>query len=191
MAFEQFQLQIEAHHYMEVIGDLVGIRADQRALHLVDRAIEGLEPNLSELVGEGIPQNRVKVFPEGAAAADHIFPKPRLALVYAPRCSSSERRALKRSGDTLLVKRMTGLVHGREQRVAKVSFIDAGGNAHVPRRELAAEWMMGLIEPPAIHVVAEPLDHRKAEVELRRHPERTAQTVIAGNRLIGNGAHDR
>src|SRR3982074_1900328 len=118
MLCERLQLQIETHHYMEVIGDLVGIRADQRPLHLIDRAIEGLEPNLSELVGEGIPQNRVKVFPEGAAAADHIFPKPRLALMYAPRCSRSERRALKRSSDTLFVQRMTGLVHGCEQRVA-------------------------------------------------------------------------
>src|ERR1700724_2070755 len=155
MAFEQFQLQIETHHYMEVIGDLVGIRADQRALHLVDRAIEGLEPNLSELVEEGIPQNRVKVFPEGAAAADHIFPKPRLALVYAPRCSRSERRALKRSGDTLLVKRMTGLVRGCEQRVAEMFLVDAGGNSDVSPGELGAERMTGLVEPPAIDVVAE------------------------------------
>src|SRR3984893_14565130 len=145
MAFEQFQLQIEAHHYVEVIGDLVGIRADQRAFHLVDCAIERLEPNLSELVGEGIPQNRVKGFPEGAAAADYISPKPRLTLVYAPRCSGSERRALKRSGDTLLVKRMTGFVHGCEQRVAEMFLIDASGNPDVSAGELGAERMMGLV----------------------------------------------
>src|ERR1700730_17996088 len=144
MSFQQIQLQIETHHNVEVVGDLVGIRADQRALHLVDRAI-GLEPNLSELVGEGIPQSGVKMFPEGAAAADHVFPKPRLALVYAPRCSRSERRALKRSGDALLVKRMTGLVHGCEQRVAEMFLVDTGGNSDVSPGELGAERMTGLI----------------------------------------------
>ena len=104
---------------MEVIGDLVGIPADQRALHLVDRAVKGLEPYLPELIREGIPQNRVKMLPERAAAADQIFPQPRLALVYARRGSRSKRRALKRSGDTLLVKRMTGLVRDRPRTLER------------------------------------------------------------------------
>src|SRR5208337_3270655 len=96
MAFEQIQLQVETHHNMEVIGDLVGIRADQGSLHLVDRTVEGLEAYLPELVGERIPQSREKMFPEGAAAAHHILPKPRLTLVDTRRGSRSKRRSLKR-----------------------------------------------------------------------------------------------
>ena len=89
MAFEQFQLQVETHHDMQIIGDLVGIRADQGAFNLVDRAVKGLEPCLPELIWKTIPQNRVKMLPERAAAADDIFPKPRLALVHARGCSRS------------------------------------------------------------------------------------------------------
>jgi hypothetical protein len=51
--------------------------------------------------------------------------------------------------------------------------------------------MMGLVESSAIGVVAELLDHRKAEIQLRRPAERTTQAVVAWNGLIGNGAHDR
>src|SRR5208283_5015748 len=131
MAFEQIQLQVETHHNMEVIGDLVSIRSDQGSLHLVDRAVEGLEAYLPELVGKHIPQSREKMFPEGAAAAHHILPKPRLTLVDTRRGSRSKRRSLKRRSDSLLIQRMTGFVHGREQSVPDVIFIDAGGNADV------------------------------------------------------------
>src|ERR1700719_2088301 len=86
---------------------------------------------------------------------------------------------------------MTGLVHCREQRVAKMFFVDSGGNPDVSCGELGAERMMGLVESSAIGVVAELLDHRKAEIQLRRLAERTTQAVVAWNGLIGNGAHDR
>jgi|GEM_PF-7010379 len=51
--------------------------------------------------------------------------------------------------------------------------------------------MMRLVEPSAIKVVAELLDHQKAEIQLRRLGERATQAVVARDRLFGNGAHDR
>src|SRR5208283_3172201 len=108
MAFEQIQLQVETHHNMKVIGDLVSIRADQGSLHLVDRAVEGLEAYMPELVRERIPQSREEMFPEDTAAAHHILPKPRLAFVDARRGSRSKRRPLKRRYDSLLIQRVTG-----------------------------------------------------------------------------------
>ena len=82
-AFEQFQFEVETHHNVEVIRDLVGIRADQGALHLVDRPVKGLETCPAELIRKTILQNREKMLPKRAATADNIFPKPRLAFVHA------------------------------------------------------------------------------------------------------------
>ena len=53
-AFEQIKLQIETQHDVQVVRHLVGIGADQRALDLVDGAIEGFERHLSEMIGEGV-----------------------------------------------------------------------------------------------------------------------------------------
>ena len=41
----------------EIISNLVGVRADQGALHLVDRAIKSLEPYPPELIWKSIAQN--------------------------------------------------------------------------------------------------------------------------------------
>ena len=78
-----------------------------------------------------------------------------------------------------------------ENSASEMFFVDSGGNPDVSRGELGAERMMGLVEPPAIGIVAELLDHRKAELQLLRLAERTMQAAVAGNGLIGNGAHDR
>ena len=40
LAVEQVQFQAETHDHMQVVGDLVGVRANQRALNLVDGPIE-------------------------------------------------------------------------------------------------------------------------------------------------------
>jgi len=109
---------------MKVIGDLVSIRADQGSLHLVDRAVEGLEAYLPELVRERIPQSREKMFPEDTAAANPHSPKPRLAFVDARRGSRSKRRPLQTPLRLLLIQRVTGFMHGREQRIPEVIFVD-------------------------------------------------------------------
>ena len=43
---QQIELQIEAQHDVQVVRHLVGVGADQRALDLVDGAIEGVERHL-------------------------------------------------------------------------------------------------------------------------------------------------
>ena len=93
--FKQIELEVEAHHNMQIIGDFIGVRANQRAFHLIDRAIESVEPYLSELIRKPILQNRVKVLPKRAAAADDIFPKPRLALMDSQRAPSPQGGAVK------------------------------------------------------------------------------------------------
>jgi hypothetical protein len=61
---------------MKVVGDFVGVGADERALDLVDSAVEIFERHVSELVGKIAPKLRIEVLPEGAAAPDHVLPQP-------------------------------------------------------------------------------------------------------------------
>jgi hypothetical protein len=68
---------------VKVVGDLVRVGADQRAFHLVDRAVESPQRYIPELVREGVTELGIKMLPEAAAAADDVLPKPRLALVHA------------------------------------------------------------------------------------------------------------
>ena len=117
VAFQQQQLQLEADHHVQVIGQLVGIRADQRALYLVDRPVEGIQRHAAQLSREGRLQLRVEVFPKAAAAPNHVLPQAGLALVYARGGAAAQRAALIRHVDALLVHGMPRLVDGAEQPI--------------------------------------------------------------------------
>src|SRR4029079_8585886 len=69
-AFEHVQLELKAQHNMKVVGDFVGVGADERALDLVDGAVERVLRYIAELAGEGGLELRKVVVPEWAAAAD-------------------------------------------------------------------------------------------------------------------------
>ena len=74
LAFQHFQLEIEAQHDVEIVGHLVGVGADERTRHLVDGAVKGLERHVREPIGEGDP-----------AAADRNRPRSRgCAPRYSP-----------------------------------------------------------------------------------------------------------
>ena len=83
------------------------------------------------------------MLPERVAARHNVLPEPRLALMDAGGATVSERRAIERSADTLLVHGVAGLVQRREQRIAKIVVADAGGDADVTSGKSSAEWMMG------------------------------------------------
>ena len=74
-AFEQLQFKIEADHDVEIVGHFVGISADQRALDLVDGAVEHVERHVAELHGKSRLQLWVEVPPETTAAADEVLPE--------------------------------------------------------------------------------------------------------------------
>jgi hypothetical protein len=74
----------------------------------------------------------------------------------------------------------------RKQGVAEVVHAHPRRDPHVPRRELGAERMMGLVEASACEVVAYLRGDRQAEVELRRLGEPTMQTAVVRWRLIAD-----
>src|SRR5262249_60780538 len=143
-AFQHLDLERKAEHDVEIVGDLVGVSADERALDLVDGAIESVERHIAELFGELVLQRRIVVFPEWTAARDHVLPEPRLALMHARRHAMAERRAIERLAHALLVHGMAGFMQPPEQRIADVIVAHAGGDAYVTGREPGAERRQGL-----------------------------------------------
>ena len=73
-AFEQIKFQPKADDDMEVIGDLIGLGADERTLHLVDGLVEGLGRDIVQLGREGRLEGGIIVFPKARAAAHDVFP---------------------------------------------------------------------------------------------------------------------
>ena len=159
LAFQHFQLEIEAQHDVEIVGHLVGVGADERARDLVDGAVEGVERHVAR-AGPG---------KRSAAADRNSSQKPRLRattifshsrdwLSCTPAETPWPSGVPSSAGvDALLVHGVPGLVQRRKQRVAEVVFAHAGGDAHVARGEFRAERMMREVEPAAREVVAHAL----------------------------------
>src|SRR5215475_9095036 len=111
--------------------------------------------------------------------------------MHASRGAPSQGCSFERRAHTLLVECVPRFMQRREQGVAEIGFVDAGGDPHVAGRELGAEWMMGLVEAAAIEVIAVVLDNGETERELLALSEGAAQAGVIGQRLVGNGTYQR
>ena len=80
---DQVLLQLEAQDDVHVVGDLVGIDADQRRVHLVHRPVETLLVDIPELRRECVLQTRIVETPERAATPDEVLPQAALGLMQA------------------------------------------------------------------------------------------------------------
>ncbi len=185
-AFEHGQLEVEADHDVEVVGHLVGVGADERALDLVDRPVELLEGHRAELLGEGCLEQRVVVPPEGARAADQVLPQARLALVDARGGAAGQDGAVVGRVDALLVHGVPRLVQGAEEALGQVVLVEAGGDAHIAAREPDREGVGGLVLAPPAEVVAEVAGDLLAEGLLLSLGEVAAQAAIVGGRPLGD-----
>ena len=74
-------------------------------------------------------------FPEGAGAADTVFPKAGLGFVNAERGGLAEGRAELGFGKTLVVETVAGLVKDTVEGDHEVAFVVAGGHAGIARAE--------------------------------------------------------
>lgn len=81
---DQRALQVEAHHDVEVVVDLVGLGADEAPLHHVHRPPERIR--VGRRRGAELGRHRaVQPAGEGAAAAELVLEQARLALVHGHR----------------------------------------------------------------------------------------------------------
>src|SRR5690606_23165811 len=109
-AFQQVEFEPEADDYVQVVGDLVRLRADERGFDAVDRMVEGFGVDAGQLLGEGCLQRGEVVLPETGAASDDVFPQPRLAFVDAARRAGIEYGGCVGGVDAEFVERVAGLV---------------------------------------------------------------------------------
>ncbi len=109
-AFQQVQFQPKADDDVQVIGDLVGLGANQRRFDAVDRGIELVDGDIGKLRRKDFLEARIIVLPESDAAANLVFPQPRLAFMDAGRCALVQRRALEGRVDAKLVQRVAGFM---------------------------------------------------------------------------------
>ena len=115
LPFEQCQFKIKPEHNVQIVGDFVGICADQRAFDLINRPIKLVQRDLLELVRETLPEQRVVVLPEGAAPSDLILPETRLALMHPGRDAISQGRRFQIAVNPLFIEGMPGLVQRAEK----------------------------------------------------------------------------
>ena len=93
-ALDQRQLELEAQDDVEVVGRLVGVDADQRALDRVDRAVERVRVDAAEGAGPRCSRRLGSTQrAERARAADDVLRQPALGLVDAERDGRAQRRA--------------------------------------------------------------------------------------------------
>src|SRR5690349_12870736 len=101
----------------------------------------------------------IHVFPKGAAPANDILPKPGLRFMHPCTSSASERGSLIRPVNALLIHRMARFVHVAKKTIAKIIFLNAGRDAHVPQGELRHERMVSLVNATAREIITQLLNH--------------------------------
>ena len=183
-ALDQRQLELEAQDDVEVVGRLVGVDADQRALDGVDRAVEGVGVDAArDPRAERLAQDRQHPAAERARAADDVLPQPALGLVDAERDRLAERAARELGRDARLVEAVAELVQGGEVGDAEVVQVVAGGDADVGRAERLRERVRRGVEPPAVGVEADRLEHVHHRAALVVDLERAGEDAVVA-RLV-------
>lgn len=153
-AGEEGAFELEAEEDVEVVGGFVGLDADGGVGGAVDADEELVEVEFLK-VGEKLLGAREPFFPEGAGAANVVFPEAGLGFVNAEGDGLAGGEVEVGGGEALFVEAVAGLVHDAEERGGEVVFIIAGGEADVGGAEGGAEGVGGGVDATAFEVEAE------------------------------------
>src|SRR5215207_514446 len=88
--------------------------------------------------------------------------------------------------DPLLIHGVTRLMHDAEEIFSKEIFLYTRGDPHISERKLGHERMMGLVDTPAVEVVAKCADDILCKFDLLRFREVPMQAGIISPGLGGN-----
>ena len=166
---------------MQVVGHLVGVDADQRALDLVDGAVERVERHIARVArgkplaaaGRSTPRSRGcarRRSPTGATGSRGRRPTCRSASGVPSKAGSMPCSYMAWPASCMVLK----------SAVAEQVLVHARGDAHVAERELGRERVVGLVLPAALEVVADAPGHIQPEVHccasgyVRRRQESSA-----------------
>ena len=59
---------------MQVIGDFIGLGANERLANAVDRTVKRIDGNTAKLLGKALPKARIVMLPKPTAPTDKVFP---------------------------------------------------------------------------------------------------------------------
>ena len=134
VAFEKLGFQFEAEKDVEIVGDFISFNTNEGAFHGI-RGAPAILVVVAGEVGKGLGDVWPPGFPEGAGAADTVFPQAGLGFVNAERGGLAEGRAELRLRKTLVVETVASLVKNPVKRDHEVAFVVAGGHAGIARAE--------------------------------------------------------
>ena len=83
LAVHHALFKLVAHHDVQAVGDLVGLGADERRLHLVDGAVEFFLVHVGKLLRKQLLQFWKHRVDKGGTSADDVLIEPALAFVNA------------------------------------------------------------------------------------------------------------
>ena len=187
----QRELELEAQEDVQVIGDLVGLDADQRRLDQVGGAHELIERDVVQLHGERLPDLVQMPLPERPRAADHVLPEARLRLVEAERRDVAAERALDGARQALLVETVAGLVQDGEEAGEEVVLALARRQADVAGREACGERVRRLVQAPGLEVEPDRSGQAGADGTLGLRRVRAMHERVVGPRPRGDLLHER
>lgn len=130
---------------MEVVGSFVGLDADGSIGGAVDGGEELVEGDFSQMREEFLGA-RIPLFPEGARAANVVFPEAGLGFVDAEGDGLAGGEMEVGGGEALLVEAVAGFVHDAEEGGGEVVVFVAGGEADVGGAEGSTEGVLGGID---------------------------------------------
>ena len=126
VAVDELALEGEAEEDVEVVGGFVGFDADEGILRAVDGGEKGVEVEGAQ-VGEEFLCAGEPLFPEGAGAADVVFPEAGLGFVNAEGHGVAGGKVGLVGGEALFVESVACFVEDAEEGGGEVVFVIAGG----------------------------------------------------------------
>lgn len=131
LARDKLFFNLKAQNDVEAVGHLVGFDADEAGGDFIDAAVESVEGDAFEDVGESFLKVGIEKAAEGKAAADEGFPPARLALVHTEGDGLREGSAPGVDGNAHLIHRVSRFMEDREDVAHEVVGDDASGDAAV------------------------------------------------------------
>ena len=165
-AVEHPLLQLVAHHDVQAVRQLVGLRADQGRLRLVDHAVEIVLRHAVQPGGEVLLQPRVDDGAERPAAADDVLIEAGLALVDAHGHAVAQIAAGQLPAGVQLVQGVAALVHHGVQGRGHHIGVVVGGDAHVVPGEVDGEGVLRLADDAVVPVDAHDIHDEVGELPL-------------------------
>ena len=154
VALEKLGFQFEAKKDVEVVSDFIRFDADEGAFHGI-RSPPAILVVVASEVGKSLDEVWPPGFPEGAGAADTVFPEAGLGFVNAERGGLAEGRAELGFGKTLVVETVASLVEDTVEGDHEVAFVIAGGHAGIARTKARAEGVGAGVESACRDVEAD------------------------------------